>query len=398
MTTTETKGSSDWWRTVIGEFPTGVALITTTDGAGDPVAMIVGTFTAVSQDPPIVGFFPVATSNTWKTIQENGGFTVSVLGSRHEALSRAVGNRVKGYFAGGEWVSSPQGNPRVVDALAWFDCRLGAVHEAGDHLFAMGEVHDYGTGDGAGGLPLLFLRGGYGTFSIPTETFDVADLSAKLRMVTQLQELIAELADRHDVGALLAALAGDSVVVLAEAGSGSGHQHGDAERQPLPAGLTDAEFGLSFPFAAPMAPVLAAWAPEERTRQWLEGARHLIGSVDRTGYAELLETVRGRGYALSMGDAMVRRFDDVVARGHEDRAELVSLWRDVHREQVQMEESGALSSLQVPVFDAFGHAVMEIVVTRLERKSEQEARAVVEAALDAGRRATEILGGRDGAV
>lgn len=372
-----------WWRTVLGEFPTGVVLVTTTGAAGEPLAMIAGSFVAVSQDPPMVGFLPVAGSGTFSALQTKGTFSVSVLGANHESLSRAFGGKSEKRFETAEWNESGDGNLRLTDALAWFDCRLNAVHQAGDHLIALADVEDYGVGDGGGGLPLLFLRGGYGAFASPTERFDASDLSRKLRMVVRLREIIANLASKHGVSVLLGALAGDSVVVLAEAsGWNVGEEPHDRE-----------EFGVSFPFAAPMSPALVAWAPAERSKQWLEGARHLIGSVDRDAYGKLVDEVRTRGYAISAGPTMVDRFDQVIARGGGDRAELVALWRDLHEDHVSESGSDALSSLQIPIFDELGHAAMELVVAGLDLVGPQELERIVESAFAAARDSTALIGG-----
>lgn len=378
------KDSMAWWRTVLGEFPTGVVLVTTTDPAGEPAAMIAGSFVAVSQDPPMVGFLPVEDSRTFHALNDTGTFSVSILGAEHEHLSRAFGSSAARQFDRAEWDRSADGNLRLRGALAWFDCSVAAAHEAGDHVMVLADVREFGVGDGGGGLPLLFLRGGYGTFALPSEQFDVTDLSRKLRIVSRLRAIISGLAEKHGVGVLLGALAGESVVVLAEAKGWSvgedSHEH--------------EEFGFNFPYAAPMSPALAAWAPAERTKLWLEGARHLIGAVDRTGYGELLEQVRNRGYAISSGPTMVERFDSVIASKSHDRAEIVSLWRDLQRDHEDQLDSGAISSIQIPIFDEYGHAVMEIVVTGLDLVGELELELIVASAFEAARDSTELIGGR----
>ena len=118
MNGTMTAEAAMWWRTVLGEYPTGVVLVTTTDESGAHAAMIAGTFVAVSQDPPMVGFFPSTSSSTLEVLRRNGTFSISVLGARHERLSRAFGAKDENRFELGEWSTSPDGNLRLVDALA----------------------------------------------------------------------------------------------------------------------------------------------------------------------------------------------------------------------------------------------------------------------------------------
>ena len=48
--------------------------------------------------------------------------------------------------------------------LAWIDCDIDSVTDAGDHFCVMGRVRDLDVAhDGA---PLLFFRGGYGRFAV----------------------------------------------------------------------------------------------------------------------------------------------------------------------------------------------------------------------------------------
>lgn len=49
------------FREVMGHYPTGVAVVTGFDG-DQPVGMVVGTFSSVSMDPPLVAFMPEAAS------------------------------------------------------------------------------------------------------------------------------------------------------------------------------------------------------------------------------------------------------------------------------------------------------------------------------------------------
>ena len=55
----------------------------------------------------------------------------------------------------------------LAGALAWLDCSLEQVVEAGDHLIALGRVTSLDVGDdldeGQVAEPLVFFQGGYGT-------------------------------------------------------------------------------------------------------------------------------------------------------------------------------------------------------------------------------------------
>ena len=78
------------FRQVLGNYPTGVAAITAVAEDGVHAAMVVGTFTSVSLDPPLVGFFPDKRSSSWPVIERAGGFCVNILGADQQALCRQL--------------------------------------------------------------------------------------------------------------------------------------------------------------------------------------------------------------------------------------------------------------------------------------------------------------------
>jgi 3-hydroxy-9,10-secoandrosta-1,3,5(10)-triene-9,17-dione monooxygenase reductase component len=88
---------------------------------------------------------------------------VNGLAEDQQEVCRSFAARGIDKFAGISHRVSANGSPVIDDVIAWIDCSLHAVHEAGDHYIVLGRVHDLGVGRAA--PPLLFFRGGYGTFS-----------------------------------------------------------------------------------------------------------------------------------------------------------------------------------------------------------------------------------------
>lgn len=152
------------FRRVLGHYPTGVCVVTAIDDLGVPVGMVVGSFTSVSLDPPLVAFFPDKRSTSWPRIAAAGKFCVNVLGSDQEALCRQIAGKGPDKFAGVSHRTSTNGSPILDGVVAWVDCSLHAVHEAGDHYIVLGEVVELETE--STNRPLLFFQGGYGEFAI----------------------------------------------------------------------------------------------------------------------------------------------------------------------------------------------------------------------------------------
>jgi 3-hydroxy-9,10-secoandrosta-1,3,5(10)-triene-9,17-dione monooxygenase reductase component len=149
------------FRKTLAHYPTGVAAITATAADGSPLALVVGTFTSVSLDPPLVGFLPTKSSASWTAIRETGRFAVNILAADQTALCAQLAGRGD-KFADVDY-STPNGLPLIAGALATIETTIHAVHDAGDHDFVLGLVTEMAVQREA--APLLFHRGGYGTFA-----------------------------------------------------------------------------------------------------------------------------------------------------------------------------------------------------------------------------------------
>ena len=150
------------FRQVLGHFPTGVCVVA---GMHDdqPVGLAIGSFFSVSLEPPLVGFCAGKSSSTWPKIKAAGRFCVNVLGSDQEDVSRVFASKEVDKFASIGWEPTSLGSPRITDALAWLDCEVEAVHDAGDHEIAIGRVEALAVQDER--HPLVFFRGGYSSLA-----------------------------------------------------------------------------------------------------------------------------------------------------------------------------------------------------------------------------------------
>jgi flavin reductase (DIM6/NTAB) family NADH-FMN oxidoreductase RutF len=151
------------FRQVLGHFTTGVTVITAAPASG-PVGMAVGSFCSVSLDPPLVAFFPARSSTSWPGIQQAGSFCVNILGEDQEEVCRRFASKDDDKFAGLGWRPAASGAPLLEGVLAWIDCDIETVSDAGDHFSVTGRVRDLAVGQDEG--PLLFFRGGYGRFAV----------------------------------------------------------------------------------------------------------------------------------------------------------------------------------------------------------------------------------------
>lgn len=152
-----------FFRQILGHYPTGVCVVTARHEDGRTAGMVVGSFTSVSLHPPLVAFFPDKSSTSWPKVEAIGRFCVNILADDQEELCRTFSRPSEDRFAGVAHRLSANGSPILDGTLAWIDCTLNAVHEAGDHYIVLGEVQALDIE--RDGRPLLFFKGAYGQFA-----------------------------------------------------------------------------------------------------------------------------------------------------------------------------------------------------------------------------------------
>ena len=148
------------YRRVVGNFATGVAVVTS--GSGDDVhGVTVNSFTSVSLDPTLLLVCLDRSSRSRATILRTGVFNINVLSDAQEQVSRlfADRNRPDTWFDDLSCTYGDLGAPLIPACLAYMECRLTHTHEAGDHTILVAEVQQADVADENG--PLCFFRGKY---------------------------------------------------------------------------------------------------------------------------------------------------------------------------------------------------------------------------------------------
>jgi len=146
------------FRRALGQFATGVTVVTTRDAVGRPQGLTLNSFCSVSLEPPLVLICIDQRSEVNAALAASRAFSVSVLTEEQEDLSRrfASGGPLK--FQGLELPVGESGLPLVPGALAHLECRLAASHPAGDHTLYIGEVERLSARPGR---PLLYHGSAY---------------------------------------------------------------------------------------------------------------------------------------------------------------------------------------------------------------------------------------------
>lgn len=151
------------YRTVLGHFATGVAVVTATDG-DEPVGMACNSFASVSLEPPLVLFCAARSSTTWPRIQRAGAWAANFLAEDDEEVCRRFATKDADRFGSVGHRPGASGAPILADALAYVDCVTEHEYDGGDHVIVVGRVVRLGYRTDE--RPLLFYRGGYGRFEV----------------------------------------------------------------------------------------------------------------------------------------------------------------------------------------------------------------------------------------
>ncbi len=148
------------FRSVMGMFPTGVAVVAT-EWNGELFGATVNSLTSVSLDPCMLLFCTNEGSATGAAIRERGLFSVNILGQQQSDLSARFTGQLKNRFSDLALAYSADGLPLLQGAAARLCCRVATVHKAGDHDIILGEVL---SGEESACSPLVFHKGAYGSF------------------------------------------------------------------------------------------------------------------------------------------------------------------------------------------------------------------------------------------
>ncbi|NUS07429.1 MAG: flavin reductase family protein [Nonomuraea sp.] len=147
-------------REALGQFATGVAVITTVTAGGERAGVTVNSFTSVSLDPPLVLWCLSNRAPSAPLFLRAGRFAVNVLAAGQDHLSRRFATPSADKFAGVELLPGTP-LPLLAGTLARFVCRTDRVHDGGDHHIFVGAVERFQR---SGGEPLVFHSGRYREF------------------------------------------------------------------------------------------------------------------------------------------------------------------------------------------------------------------------------------------
>jgi len=149
------------FRQLMGQFATGVAVVSFRAESGAVSAMTINSLVSVSLDPMLLSWNLQNSSSQFAAYAGADRFAISILAEDQQALARRYAARGDSALMPEDFESSQDGLPVIKGALGHVACRRFAVHPAGDHTIILGEVTSMVLAT-PGGRPLLFFGGRFG--------------------------------------------------------------------------------------------------------------------------------------------------------------------------------------------------------------------------------------------
>ncbi|WP_339503593.1 p-hydroxyphenylacetate 3-hydroxylase reductase component [Pseudomonas silesiensis] len=146
------------FRRALGNFATGVTVVTAATASGRKVGVTANSFNSVSLDPPLVLWSIDKRSSSHEAFDEASHFAVNVLAADQIDLSNNFARPKDDRFAGIEYDPGEGGAPVFADCSARFHCEKFQQVDGGDHWIMIGKVVAF---DDFGRSPLLYHQGAY---------------------------------------------------------------------------------------------------------------------------------------------------------------------------------------------------------------------------------------------
>jgi flavin reductase (DIM6/NTAB) family NADH-FMN oxidoreductase RutF len=156
------------FRSLMSTFPSGVAIVTTSDLDGQPWGMTCSSVCSVAAEPPTLLMCLRTGSPTLTAMLRRSTLAVNLLHARGRAAADLFASGSPYRFDLVRWSADPAaGGPHLVDdAHAIADCRITGTVSACDHTVVFGEVFrvEHLTGDDRS--PLLYGLRRYSSWSV----------------------------------------------------------------------------------------------------------------------------------------------------------------------------------------------------------------------------------------
>lgn len=151
------------YRSALGGFGTGVALVAARDAQGRAHGLIINSLTSVSLHPPIMLWCLANSSKAYDVFTRADTFSLNILRSDDHDVAHRFSRSGDRIIPEDQICTMETGAPVLSAAVASLDCRMRLRQPMGDHEVIYGDVIAYRADPGVNALG--FFRGRYVTLT-----------------------------------------------------------------------------------------------------------------------------------------------------------------------------------------------------------------------------------------
>ncbi len=145
-------------RRLLGQYATGITVVTALDVNQRKIGMTANSFTSVSLDPPLILWNIAKSATHFEDFKQAEYFAINILNEDQYLESNHFSKSADDKFEGLDDVDEYMGIPILNKSLTTFVCRQYELHEAGDHYIIVGQIEACRN---QMGNPLVFHNGQY---------------------------------------------------------------------------------------------------------------------------------------------------------------------------------------------------------------------------------------------
>lgn len=146
-------------RNALGQYVTGVTVITTLSPNSDKIGITANSFNSVSLDPPLVLWSVDKAARSFGAFHKAEHFAIHILGEDQRELSKQFASAQTDKFYGINTQPGLGGVPLIQECAVCLECTAYGQHPAGDHVIYIAEVRRLTVKSGV--EPLVYHRGDY---------------------------------------------------------------------------------------------------------------------------------------------------------------------------------------------------------------------------------------------
>lgn len=173
----ETAFDAKAFRRALGNFATGVTIMTAQNAQGDTVGVTANSFNSVSLDPALILWSIDKRSSSYAVFEQATHFAVNVLSAEQIELSNQFARSQQDKYANVDFVLGAGNAPILNACAAVFECERYDILEGGDHWIILGRVVNF---QDHGRSPLLYHQGAYSSVLPHPSLNTQADTAAEI--------------------------------------------------------------------------------------------------------------------------------------------------------------------------------------------------------------------------